>query len=125
MCSLALSAQEVTVTKPTAVVAPGRVLESGISTEVKAQLQKFDLARESYLRRQKELADQVKASSVSDRKQLRAQMEELRKQWIDASFQLRKEAQARIPDLRSLSRFEALGAAKALTDDAKRDKRLK
>ena len=149
--SLALPAQELPASaKVTGPLAPGRILESsslttpttldpatltqirptrgelqGVSAEVKSQLQRFDTARDSYLKRQKELTDQLRLSSVNERKQVRAQMEELRKQWIEASFQLRKEAQARIPDLRSLSRFEALGAAKALTDDVKRDRRVK
>ncbi|MBM3847158.1 MAG: hypothetical protein FJ405_12850 [Verrucomicrobia bacterium] len=98
---------------------------AAVSAEVQAQLEKFEAARDSYLKRQKELSEQLRASALTERKKVRAQMEDLRKQWLDASMQLRREAQSRIPDLKNFSKFETLGPTRAAVDEVKRDKRLK
>lgn len=79
------------------------------SIEMKQQLQKFDNAREAYLARQRELSDQLRGATLEQKKAVQNQLETLRREWFERARAFREEAQRRVPDLKDLPRYEALG----------------
>lgn len=105
---------------------PTRAEQQPVSAEIKAQLQKFETARDAYLKRQKELAAMLKGASEDQRKAVREQLKTLRDQWLEQSIQFRREVQSRIPDLKTeIPQFETLAKGKLSVDTTKPDRRLK
>ena len=106
-------------------VRPTRGEQQPVSAEIRAQLLKFESARDAYLKRQKELMQQLKGASDEQRKVVRDQLKGLREQWLEQSLQFRREARGRIADLKTeLPQFEALKNSKPSLDN-KPDRRLK
>lgn len=106
-------------------IRPTRGEQQPVSAEIRAQLLKFESARDAYLKRQKELMQQLKGAGEDQRKTVRDQLKGLREQWLEQSLQFRREARGRIADLKTeLPQFEALKNAKP-TLDTKPDRRLK
>ncbi|MBL9171223.1 MAG: hypothetical protein JNN07_26055 [Verrucomicrobiales bacterium] len=106
-------------------VRPSRGEQQPVSAEIRAQLLKFESARDAYLKRQKELTQQLKGAGEDQRKAVRDQLKGLREQWLEQSLQFRREARSRIADLKTeLPQFEALKGNKPALD-TKPDRRLK
>lgn len=103
-----------------------RAEQQPVSAEIRAQLLKFESARDAYLKRQKELSQQLKGAGEEQRKVVREQLKGLRDQWLEQSLQFRREARSRIADLKTdLPQFEALKNSKPALDGGKPDRRLK
>lgn len=95
---------------PRAVEKPARpVGRPETLSEMKQQLQKFDSARDSYLAKQRELSDRLRGATLEQKKEVQTQLETLRRDWFERARAYREEAQRRVPDLKDLPRFEALG----------------
>ncbi len=98
--------------------------QPAVPAEVKAQLEKFQAARDAYLQKQHELAQQLQGATDAQRKLLRDQLQTLRREWLEKSIQFRREITDRIPS--DVMRFDLLNKAKpaAVEGPVKRDRRL-
>lgn len=106
---------------PTASSASVKGDQAAVPAEIKAQLQQFQAARDSYLKKQKELTQQLKGSSDEQRRLVREQLHVLRQEWLDRSLAFRREVSDRLPpDLRG---FGVLESKKAVSTDLRRDNR--
>ncbi len=111
-------------TLPSTPTAEGTLVKGdpvAIPTEIKAQLQQFQSARDAYLKKQKELAQQLKGSGEEQRKLVREQLQVLRRDWLERSLAFRREVSDRVPpDLRG---FGILESKKTSAVDSRRDHR--
>lgn len=106
----------------TAVVGPRLDLQA-VPSEVKAQLERFQTARDAYLKRQQDLTQQLKGATDAQRKLLREQLQVLRREWLEKSIQFRRELTDHLPP--DVLHFEALRNKPAPVDTpSKRDRRL-
>ena len=121
---IALPTDASAVTLPVGPSAAGAFVKGDQATvpaEIKAQLQQFQAARDSYLKKQKELTQQLRGSSDEQRKLVREQLQVLRQEWLDRSLTFRREVSDRLPpDLRG---FGVLESKKAVSTDLRRDNR--
>jgi hypothetical protein len=85
-----------------------------IPAEIKAQLQQFQSARDAYLKKQKELMQQLKGSGDEQRRAVREQLQVLRQEWLDRSLAFRREVSDRLPpDLRGFGVLDSKAASAA------------
>lgn len=91
-------------------------VKAGASAEIKVQLDAFKNARDAYLAKQRELSEQMRGAPADRRRDVQLQLETLRREWFDRSRSFREEAQKRMPDLRDLPRYEALGKRPPIND---------
>lgn len=91
-------------------------VKAGASAEIKVQLDAFKNARDAYLAKQRELSEQMRGAPADRRRDVQLQLETLRREWFERSRSFREEAQKRMPDLRDLPRFEALGKRPPIND---------
>jgi hypothetical protein len=94
-----------------------------VPAEVRAQLERFQTARDAYLKRQQDLTQQLKGATDAQRKLLREQLQVLRREWLEKSIQFRRELTDHLPP--DVLHFEALRNKPAPVDTpSKRDRRL-
>jgi hypothetical protein len=79
---------------------PERPERPPLPPELKALLEKFETAREEYLKEQAELFKQLRGATEADREAIRAQIKEKREIWIEKTKEVREEIRKRLEELK-------------------------
>ena len=74
--------------------------ERALPPEIKAQLQKFEAAREAYLKQQEELRRKEQSSTDEERKIIRQRIQESHDAWVERAKQYRDEARERVKEIK-------------------------
>lgn len=94
---------------------PDGVERPTLPAEVKALMEKFETAREEFMKEQREIEKQLKGATEEEREKIREQLKTKREEWLEKTKELREEIKKRIDELKDdklKDRPQVLDAAK-------------
>lgn len=80
-------------------VRPDRVERPAMSPEILTRIERFKRDARAYLDRQEALKKKLLGANDTDRARIRAEIEDLRRKWLDESKRFRIDTKARAPEL--------------------------